>query len=177
MIPMPRSIWLAFLVVPCSLLAACGDSDSDGEGDDDPNDGACNSLSNDASTVQTMLVAETMPNMPQGGTLAEGAYHLTARTRYTGPGGMTGTAENRKQAISLKATGVGSYDLESVLSDDGGPDEHVSLAVTVSGFTASSDVTCPFEGFFAASGFTATATSYTVFDSLDGEVSVYTLVP
>jgi hypothetical protein len=174
---MARSVLLAVLFVSCALLAGCGDDGSESDGDDDSNDVVCNSLSNDAPAVQTMMVADTMPNNPQGGTLAVGTYHLTSRTRYTGPSGMTGPAESRKQTVSATSTGANSYDLESVLSDDGEPDEHVNLAVTVTGISATSDVTCPFEGTLGTSGFTATTTSYTVFDSLDGDVSVYTLVP
>jgi hypothetical protein len=140
--------------------------------------GACNAMSNTAPTIDDTAVAEAMPTDAAGGMIVEGTYHLTSHSKYVGVGGAAGPlGSTRQQTVVLKSTGVGTYDFESVLSKDGGPDDRVNFAATLSGTTTSLDITCPAPQFFGTSGYTATPTAYTQYDAAKGQVDVYTLVP
>src|SRR5262249_9008987 len=66
---------------------AHGDAEANDAADDAPQDGpvVCNTLVNSASAVTVMQMAAA-PAAFQGGTPAEGTYHLMSETVFTGAG-------------------------------------------------------------------------------------------
>lgn len=139
---------------------------------------ACNALANTAAAIDEMAVAEDMPVGAVGGEIAEGTYHLTSRITYVGTGGMSGSlGHTRKQTVVITRAGEGNYDLDSVLSDDGEPDEHASLTAMSNGSIVRVDVTCPTQTLLGTTHYTATPTSYTTYDVEVGRIQVYTRVP
>ncbi len=123
-----------------------------------PGDAAttCNTLSNVASTVSFEQVAQDPPQ-PQGGTIADGTYTLTAATIYTGPGGPTGASGSSKVTVQISGTTI------QVVTDGSPPTKTVTLATSGSTLTASD--TCP-DTSVTHGSYTATAATLLIF--LDG---------
>jgi hypothetical protein len=140
--------------------------------------GECNTVGNTATTIDETQVAGALPTAEAaGGSFAPGTYFRTAATVYTGSGGATGpNGVTDKQTIVLSnaSAGGGAFVAQSVQSTNGGADQRGTLMGTPSGTTVSLLITCPASGPFGAFPYTATATSFTLYNTLHNVVEVYT---
>lgn len=138
--------------------------------------GTCNTIANTATTIDRTQVAEALPSASAaGGTFALGTYFRTATTVYTGVGGATGpNGVTDKQTIVLSDAGAGAIIAQSVQSTSGAADQHGTLMVTSTGTTVSLVITCPVNAPFADFPYTATATGFTLYNTIDNIVEVYT---
>jgi hypothetical protein len=140
--------------------------------------GACNAVDNTAATIDRTQVAEALPiGDAAGGTFAPGTYFRTAATVYTGVGGGTGpNGVTDRQTVVLSAASAGgtAFVAQSVQSMNGGADQRGTLMGTPSGTTVSLVITCPVSAPFADFPYTATSTGYTVYNTVDNVVEVYT---
>ena len=116
----------------------------------------CNTLVNSASSVSIEQVASDPP-APQGGTIANGTYTLTAAVIYTGPQGPTGASGTTQ--TTLQVTG-GTIQVVS----DGDPATR-TVTFTTSGTSLDSVDTCP-DTDTRPGTYTATPTTLVV--ELDG---------
>lgn len=115
---------------------------------------SCNALTNDGPEVEIVQVAQSMP-APEGGKIEPGAYHLTAVTRYTGPGGATGPTGGRQRERAQYSTGTVQVVVD-LFQGDG--DQHFTLSFSAdeSG-TIMYQGTCPGPLNFSYDGFTFTS--------------------
>ena len=112
-----------------------------------------------------------------GGSFAPGTYFRTAATVYTGSGGATGpNGVTDKQTIVLSDASAGGRvrRAERAIHKNGGADQRGTLMGTPSGTTVSLLITCPASGPFGDFPYTATATSFTLYNTLHNVVEVYT---
>jgi hypothetical protein len=140
--------------------------------------GECNTVGNTATTIDETQVAGALPTAEAaGGSFASGTYFRTAATVYTGSGGPTGpNGVTDKQTIVLSnaSAGGGAFVAQSVQSTNGGADQRGTLTGTPSGTTVSLLITCPVSAPFGAFPYTAAATSFTLYNTLNNVVEVYT---
>jgi hypothetical protein len=130
-----------------------GATASDAQGDAPP---ACNALANVAQPVTLQQVAQDPPQ-PQGGTIADGIYTITAVTLYTGPGGPSGQGGSSQTTIQIAGTTV------QVASAGDPRTQTVNLATAGTTFTATD--TCP-DSTVTHGSYTAAASTLLIF--LDG---------
>jgi hypothetical protein len=156
-------------------LAACGTSTSPSVGDD------CNTVDATGPCVTATLGTGTPPN-PAGGPIAAGIYDLTSLTVY--PAADAGTqvdTESRREVLAASSVTATSLTLQMTQAS-GTTVVRQAGSVAVSGMQVSFTPTCPPPGDGGDNGgtaeFTATATTFTLFDMGDGSavrVSVYHL--
>jgi hypothetical protein len=104
-----------------------------------------------------------------------GTYYRTASTEYTGVGGLTApSGVTQKQTIVITDASSGGFIAQSVQSTSGGAEGHGNLMATPAGFAVSLVITCPVNQPFGVFPYTATATSYTLYNTVDSVVEVYT---
>jgi hypothetical protein len=153
-----------------TLLAGCGGSSSTPDAlvpdaavpDAAPaaDAGPCNTITNVATDVPQMAVAEAAPT-PSGGTIADGTYVVTASTIYTGAGGQAGATGAISHATSINTGGHYDY------IDSGGG----QVTVTSGGYTTSGidDILvvqqCPPAGALTFHKYSASPTEFTLFDT------------
>ena len=136
----------------------------------------CNSVTNAAPTIDRTQVAEALPTVAAaGGTFAPGTYFRTSATVYTGAGGPTGpNGVTDKQTIVLSDAGGGAIVAQSVQSTSGQTEQRVTLKGTPAGTTVSLVITCPASAPFADLPYTADATGFTLYNTLENVIEVYT---
>jgi hypothetical protein len=163
-------------VLSASLLLACGESE---EKTGEPNDsGVCSSMANSAPVVQEINVAQAQPTDAAGGDFVPGKYHLTTRSLYTGPDGPAGPNGNTRQETIVVATrATPSYDFDTIVSENGEADERVSFVIVPADTSIRVEIACPSNPAFGDFFFTATPTSFSVYDPYDNEVDLYVLQP
>lgn len=135
-----------------------GSSDRDAAADA-PSEAApavCNLLANSAPVITYAQVNQDPP-APQGGTMVDGTYEMTAANIYTGPAGPSGPSGMSQTTIEI--TG-GTIQIVSV----GQPTTRtVTIATSGTSFTATD--TCP-DSTVTRGSYTATPTTILIF--LDG---------
>lgn len=117
---------------------------------------ACNMLANSAQAITYSQVSQNPPT-PQGGTMADGTYAMTAATIYTGPNGPSGPSGMSQTTIQVTGSTI------QIVSNGQPPTRTVTLATSGTSFTATD--TCP-DSKVTHGSYTATATSILIF--LDG---------
>jgi hypothetical protein len=126
---------------------------SSGDGfDDGPQ--ACNMLTNIAPTV-AIPNANSNPPAPQGGTIVDGIYAMTAATFYTGPEGPFGPS-----GVSAQITVQIQGSTVQIVSSEQSP-KHANATIVRSNTTMTTTDTCP-DSKVQVVGYTATPTSITV---------------
>ena len=98
---------------------------------------SCNAVTNDAVAIGAQMVPAVAPS-PTGGAVANGKYHLTDVTLYTGPGGGSGPI-----ALSIQQTLMINGNTVDVIQSANGKVETATEMFTTSGTTASFTRTCP----------------------------------
>ncbi len=138
---------------------------------------ACNTVANTATTIDRTQVAEVLPTADAaGGTFAPGTYFRTSTTVYTGVGGATGPnglTDKQTLVVSAASSGAGAIVAQSAQSKNGGADEHGTLMGTPAGTTVTLVISCPVNAPFASFPYTATATGFTLYNTLENIVEVY----
>jgi hypothetical protein len=109
---------------------------------------ACNALVDDGAYIVSQLVAADAPTLA-GGAVADGTYHLTSITFYTGPGGRTGPV--RYPIRSTLVFEGSSFELVGDEDTPGSVTERHTMTFSTSGPTITYEQTCP-------SPYTATTT-------------------
>jgi hypothetical protein len=150
------------------VLSACGDSshapiDAPPPPPDAAVDGhdaseTCDVVPDIGSTIMEMFVATAIPVPQGGGPIADGTYKLTALTKYTGPGGMTGPTGAAGSETSYLAAGLSHL----VTTVDGSPNYEVYTVMT-SGTAVVITRTCP----------TRSPTGFDGYSQIDGVVTFY----
>jgi hypothetical protein len=141
-----------------------------------PNPLCTNVFPSSAPAITMNRVAEALPvASATGGTLSPGTYHLTSLTSYTGPGGATGPAGNpRSQTIRVTASG-GGFTLEaSIAAAMGGTGQWLVFNATTSGSALMLTQVCPTAGAGPAISYTATATTFALYNAQNNTVESYT---
>ncbi len=132
----------------------------------------CNDLSNTAPVVEEEQ-QPTDPPQPDGGTLVDGTYFLTAVTVYTGDGGASGPDGRMTQQTSTSASGTGQS-----VTTEGGCTSHSSSALTFDGNMIALTGTCPActppPCGSVALGYTATPSTFILFAGSPPRVTVQT---
>jgi hypothetical protein len=147
---------------PSSETDAGNDAASDAHSLPDTNEAAvdaptvCNSLPNTASSVSIEQLASEPP-APQGGTIVDGTYALTAAVIYTGSGGPTGPSGTTQTTLQISGATI------QVVSD--GEPATRTVTFTTSGTSIQSVDTCP-DTDTRPGTYTATPTTLVV--ELDG---------
>lgn len=116
----------------------------------------CNMLANSAQAVTYSQLNQDPPT-PQGGTMADGTYAMTAAAIYTGPGGTSGPSGTSQTTIQVAGTTI------QIVSDGQPPTRTVTLATSGTSFTATD--TCP-DAKVTHGSYSATPTTILIF--LDG---------
>jgi hypothetical protein len=124
----------------------------DDDGLDDIDSPACNDLANIAVPVEVHAVAAPPP-APEGGTLVDGTYVVTASTLYTGEGGASGaTGDEVRMTVRIRGAQADSV-FDGV---------NRSAVLTVDGTRVHSASTCPSKASDAV-GFTSTGEGFALF--------------
>lgn len=147
-------------------LTACGAVESDVQNalDGGNNAGACNTLSNDAPTLQKDHHAEPTPTMT-GGTIVEGKYFLTAMDKYNG---ATGTSAHQETWV------FSGGNVQVVTKHEEKGDVRFSGTYSTSGNTLTAAFTCPAANAISFK-YTATATQIAMVNPDDAnEVHTFT---
>jgi hypothetical protein len=154
-------------------LAACGTSTSPSVGE------SCNTVDATGPCVTAVLGTGTPPS-PAGGAIAAGIYDLTSEIVYpTGDAGVELGEESRREVLA--ASSVTNTTLTVQMTQASGTTVvRQSGPVAISGAQVSFTPTCPPPGDAGdnggSAGFTATATTFTLFDGGDNgalRVSLY----
>jgi hypothetical protein len=122
--------------------------------------GPCNTLANVGTDVPVTTNAGAAPTMT-GGQILDGTYVLTSQVVYAGK--STAGLGVLKQTFVIAGNIV-----QTVLSGDGGPNEHQTIQLDPSGAQLNFAYTCPTPGNKLDGPYTATATTFTY--DLDGWV-------
>ena len=113
---------------------------------------SCNALANAAPIVSVEQGASDPP-APQGGTVVDGTYWLTAAVVYTGPSGPTGMTGTAQTTLLVQGGTV-------QMATSGTPATR-TVTFTTSGTDLDSVDTCP-DTDSRSSGYTATASTLVV---------------
>lgn len=116
----------------------------------------CNTLANTASPITYDQMNQDPPT-PQGGTMVDGTYAMTAASIYTGPNGPSGPSGMAQTTIQVSGTTI------QIVEVGQPPTRTVTLATSGTSFTATD--TCP-DAKVTQGSYTATPTSILIF--LDG---------
>jgi hypothetical protein len=116
----------------------------------------CNMLANSAAVITYSQVSQNPPT-PQGGTMVDGTYFMTAANIYTGPNGPSGPSGMAQTTIQVTAGTI------QIVETGQPPTQTVTLATSGTSFTATQ--TCP--GSKVTQG-SYTATPATILIFLDG---------
>lgn len=120
-------------------------------------DPACTSLADIGSTIELSVEPIVAP-AAMGGSIVDGTYVLTSGKVFTGPGGESGTGDDR--SMTLRVTGS----VIEIARPEGG----TKGTFTVAGTTLHMSETCP-KSEVTDLGYTATPTSFEIFaDDDDG---------
>jgi hypothetical protein len=120
-------------------LADAAGSAAEGS-DASPGAAACNTLVDDGAYIISQMVAADAPTLA-GGAIADGTYHLTSLTFYTGPGGRTGPVRYPIRG-TLVFEGSG-FEIVGAEEEPGSVTERRTMTFSTSGPTITYEETCP----------------------------------
>lgn len=137
----------------------CSGSTPDGDGGT-----TCNTIANVGAVVNETTDPGALPTMT-GGSLVDGTYVMTSHVEY----GTTSTSTGTHKATFQVSGG----NVQLVVSDNGAPDSHVDLTLTLSGNQYSFASTCP-AGWNESGTFTATPTTWATVKTGSSTVVTFT---
>lgn len=127
---------------------------------------ACNTVAITAPAITDANGAGTKP-VPEGGTIADGTYEVTAHTYYA-PGSAKGTTYQVMLVVAGSTAQIAQI-------RDSGAEERFSLSVSTTGTTFSGISSCPVTGTaLDFNAYTATATELLLFNPTNGSVVTFT---
>lgn len=126
---------------------------------------SCGNYAASAPAITPAQVSQPMPTQAQGGTIAAGTYFLTSATYYQG--GTAPSSQNETLYFNANGTIAGAILLNS------GPFV-ISGTYTTSGTDVIVHVTCPSNNGSSSTPYTATSTTFTVYDQTTKSVDVFT---
>ena len=132
----------------------------------------CNALVNVGSLVTAVQVAAEAP-AATGGVVADGTYHLTDLTIFTGEGGQAGALPVQlKQTVSIHGTSA------DAVTEVNGKSQGQSTTFVTNGTSATTAGTCPMVEPPQTGEYSATPTSLILYLVNDqGKTTRYTYVP
>jgi len=155
-------------------LAACGTDDHGTSGD------GCNTITPGGACVTAQTSNGTAPTTA-GGTIVAGTYNLTSETIYGGDDSGNQQSD-RRETLAVSGVTAASFTLDQAQASGTSMDRsHGTVVVT--GTTVTYTPTCPPPDDGGDKGgsanFTATATTFTLIQSKNGnvDVKVYTKAP
>jgi hypothetical protein len=151
-------------------LAACGDNTNPNQGE------SCNTIVPTGACVMETLSSATVP-APAGGTIVAGTYDLTSMTVYGVPADAGLDSDRRGVIMISAATGANTYNIQVAEQSGTTLQRQSGMAIANSAqkqvvFTPS----CPSGNTGGASSYSATSTTFTLFEDHNGgtRVNVYT---
>jgi hypothetical protein len=121
------------------------------------------------------VVGRTIAATRNPSTFVPGTYFRTSSIEYVGVGGSTEPSGiTLKQTVVLTDAGSGSFIAQSVLSKSGAADSHATVRETPAGSTVSLVTTCPLSQPLGEFPYSATASTFTLYNTTDSVVEVYT---